>query len=489
VRKSEQYKTIRDALSKVEPASSHAADQPPDPMDIYTPVDHEAALDPERPLVVGGRGVGKSFWAGALLGAESRKFVSENYPRLGLNNCDAKLGFAGVDQAEGGPPSAQTFSELMVKDKFSAETIWRAVVLRCVADVVNVELPTRYRGVDGLVAWANQDSERLQIALRKADSELEKKGRRLVIVFDAIDRLGENWNEIRDRSRALLKVALAMKSYRAIKLKIFMRVDQADDTTLFNFPDASKLLGAKVNLDWNRADLYGLLFTTLIKNTQSRLPISSLIQRTASLKVSRGVKASLPLELKSDEDLQEAVFRELAGPYMGSDRRRGKTYSWIHNHLADAHGRVSPRSFLEAMRVAAKAGAHLAGSVFEPKGLQSGLQAASTVRVDQLREEFGWIQSALEPLADLRVPCIELELFTRWKDAFTIETIRKTSTSDGFLMPLEFESPESDPKALLDAMVRIGVAERRVDGRINVPDIYRVAAKLLRKGGVRPLAR
>ena len=37
---------------------------------------------------------------------------------------------------------------------------------------------------------------------------------------------------------------------------------------------------------------------------------------------------------------------------MGTNRRRGKTYTWLPNHLADAKGQVSPRSFLIAVREA-----------------------------------------------------------------------------------------------------------------------------------------
>jgi len=56
-----------------------------------------------------------------------------------------------------------------------------------------------------------------------------------------------------------------------------------------------------------------------------------------------------------------------------------------------------------------------------------------------------------------------------------------------FLEPIEFtEADVQQPAAILKALQRIGVAERRADGRINIPDIYRVAAKMLRKGGVRP---
>jgi hypothetical protein len=66
---------IREGLKGIQPAPAHQANTPPKINEIYAPSGHEAALDPDRPIVVGGRGVGKSFWAGSLLNADTRKFV------------------------------------------------------------------------------------------------------------------------------------------------------------------------------------------------------------------------------------------------------------------------------------------------------------------------------------------------------------------------------------------------------------------------------
>ena len=95
--------------------------------------------------------------------------------------------------------------------------------------------------------------------------------------------------------------------------------------------------------------------------------------------------------------------------------------------------------------------------------------------------------SALAPLADLRVPCDEVEFINRWSDDGTVGKIRAAARREHYLVPIELDGIKGDGRAeLLEALLRIGVAERRPDGRINMPDIYRVAAKLLRKGGVPP---
>jgi hypothetical protein len=43
---------------------------------------------------------------------------------------------------------------------------------------------------------------------------------------------------------------------------------------------------------------------------------------------------------------------------------------------------------------------------------------------------------------------------------------------------------EDNQDALLQTMTQIAVMEERANGKINVPDIFRVEAEILRKGGV-----
>jgi hypothetical protein len=42
---------------------------------------------------------------------------------------------------------------------------------------------------------------------------------------------------------------------------------------------------------------------------------------------------------------------------------------------------------------------------------------------------------------------------------------------------------EDNQDALLQTMTQIAVMEERANGKINVPDIFRVEAEILRKGG------
>ncbi|MET3916257.1 hypothetical protein ABID97_003039 [Variovorax sp. OAS795] len=485
----EEIDELRAALSRLTPAPSHDAVSPPQLQQIYTPEGHEAALDPERVLVVGGRGTGKSFWSATLLNDDTRTFVSQSYRRLNLDKCKVGLGFAGVDTDANGAPSREELDDLIETDGHEPEKVWRAVFLRAVSQFVPMGLPTMLRGPEGLVHWVEQDAARAQQYLRKADEALRVEGVRVVVLFDALDRLGRDWQQIRERTRALLLVTLALRTYKFIKPKIFLRVDQAEDAGVAAFPDASKLLsaGARVDLTWEHRDLFGLLYTLLANDVHAGNTFVKLVERATSIAIRDVFQIGLPAALKDSESAQAQVFVELAGPYMGASASKGRTYTWLHKHLADAYNRVSPRTFLEAVRQASlyRSSTADAGFAISPAGLRAGIQAASELRLRQLKEEYNWIDSVIEPLADQQVPCRAEDLYSRWQESGTIADI---SHSQGqYLEPIEFSEGDSNqPAAILKALLRIGVAERRADGRINIPDIYRVAAKMLRKGGVRP---
>ncbi|KZD23125.1 hypothetical protein [Tardiphaga robiniae] len=61
------------------------------------------------------------------------------------------------------------------------------------------------------------------------------------------------------------------------------------------------------------------------------------------------------------------------------------------------------------------------------------------------------------------------------------------ATDNGYLPPFVVGKTAADEKELYGAMKNIGVMSRRKDGRLDMPDLFRVAAKLLKKGGTTPL--
>ena len=95
----------------------------------------------------------------------------------------------------------------------------------------------------------------------------------------------------------------------------------------------------------------------------------------------------LPTTVRKDEPIQRALFGKLAGRWMGRDSRRDAPYTWIVNHLADAQGQTTPRSFLTAICKAAEESRHRyrdAEYTLFYDGLKLGVQAASVNRIKEL---------------------------------------------------------------------------------------------------------
>lgn len=190
--------------------------------------------------------------------------------------------------------------------------------------------------------------------------------------------------------------------------------------------------------------------------------------------------------LSYDEKIQRRVFRSFAGGYMGPSHKKGRTYDWPLRHLADGHGEVTPRSFLTLMIEAARSSSGITDQAISAEGICHGLREASKVRVNQLDLEFPWIKRVLAPLAGLQVPCEAEDITDRWAESDTIEAIMRRANKGEFLAPFNPNSEGNQDDKLRATLARIGVLMLREDGRFDMPDLFRVAARLLKKGGVPP---
>jgi len=275
-----------------------------------------------------------------------------------------------------------------------------------------------------------------------------------------------------------------------------------EDSVIWTFPDASKLHHGRVILEWRRVDLYGLLWHWLTNRSESGEQFRTWCQQRHRLRfypVEAGntVVHALPMPLRTDENKQAALLEDVASKYMGRDRRRGRTYTWLPNHLADAKGQVSPRSFMLAIKHAEPINRDRGGQpVLHWEGIKQGVQEASRVRVQELQEDYPWIQGVLNPLRGMTVPCPEEDVKLRWREADVVTEIEKAQAQASlsgddkmYLAPHAMEEQKGGDKesGLIQALIEIGVISKLTDGRLNIPDLFRVAAGIGRKGGVKAI--
>ncbi len=469
---------LRSVMADFPPLESHAPQTPIDLTEIYLPKSHAAALDPDRSLVIGNRGMGKSFWASALVNPDSRRRIADALPeaRLDANKIDVKFGFA---EGEGAVGVSRDELALFINNGAPVEQIWRAITLRHIAEVANQAVPDH---IDALIAWVANEPGKVREIMRLADARLAERKGKLVFVFDQLEQLADDLELRSELTKGILRLALAFKSYRGLRVKIFMRPDHFAEDRLFHFPDASKVKGEALPLDWRGIDLYGLLYTRLLRDRSHDF---KAVVKAAGLAAIKGDE--LPAILKTDELSQHRVFDLIAGDVMGA-RTRGLPYTWLISHLADARNQVSPRTFLRALKFAAEYSPAPIDKAIDHYGIHEGVRRASQNRVDDLKEDYPWVRSALYALAGLLVPCLPKEMIAKWQSSenllqqlrVDVPTVKQPTwlagTAEGGQTPYE---------ALLKSMADIGVIEIRVTtGKVDVPDIFRLPAGIKRKGGI-----
>lgn len=458
----------------------------------YVPPSHARALDPENTLVEGIRGAGKSFWWLTLASEPHRKYIASVFPETRISeNVEISQGFgAGKNLQPTKVPSSDTLAQLT--ESFSPRQIWRAVV------AVHLEFssPFPFDGKWGeKVQWVQGHPEEYDELLYLTDRTLTDAGKVRLILFDALDRLAGDWKGIRPLAKALLQVALDLRSFRSIRAKLFIRPDMLEDRDILAFPDASKLLARKVSLYWRRLDLYALFFQCLgnawagghefRKHCEEVFHLSWKQDRISEAWV-------MPQPLRVEEEVQKKVFHAITGPAMASGpsgHKRGFPYTWLVNHLMDGREQVSPRSFSAALRYAARyENPEEWQYSLHYKAIQSGVQEASRIRVEEIaREDYPWVDLLMKPLKNrITVPCEAWEILDLWRQEDIIGNLADLAGEAG-KVKLPPQHLADGPEGVLQDIAELGLIQRLRDGRIQMPDVYRIALGLGRRGGVKPL--
>ena len=388
------------------------------PVFTYVPPSHARALDPAVTLVEGIRGAGKSFWWAQLASPSHRKFIQTAFPEVRFNaRLKVARGF-GTRLETSDAPSAEVLAQLI--ENYRPRSIWRAVLAFHAG--FGGEFSTLKRWSER-VKWIQSNPEDFDELLDQADKNLDARGETLLILFDALDRLAEDWKHINPLAKALLQVALDARSTRRIRFKVFVRPDILQDPAITGFPDFSKLLAHKADLNWRRADLYALFFQCVGNSETGGATFRSMVKEVSGVAlIKKGDGWVLPPLLRSDESLQEQLFIELAGEAMGSSKKRGKPYTWLVNHLQDGLNQVSPRSFFAALRTAAEDTPDDFPLTIDYRAIQTGVQKASQIRVQEITgEDYPWIQLVMAPLyGNLTVPCETQDFEKIWHQHDTL---------------------------------------------------------------------
>lgn len=473
---------IQSAISSTVDADTVA----PDFVSLFTPDSHRLALEPDVTVVRGARGVGKTVWFKVLQDDDLRPVAVEAYRLPALSSIRSLSGYGSERRPEEYP--GPTVIRKLLRDAVDPVDIWTAVLL------IGLEDPSiaRFQSWPERVGWVANSPEEVERALASADRKAQDEEKNVLILFDALERLHKDRRQTDRLVAGILRFALDLRlSSRRLRAKIFIRPDMLEDSSL-QFADASKLVANTVDLTWSETNLYGLFFHQLgnAAGENSRKFRNSTTPpqwRTAG----NGDRHVPPERVTSDRRSQQEIFKRIAGPYMGINHRKGHTYPWLPNHLMDGVRQVSPRSFLRALAAAAEITANRYGEhdrALHYDAIRTGVQAASRIRVEEIGEDTPWVATAVGELDGLQVPMEREIIRDRWGSAGFWQKI-------GVGVAAENESDEEEetvpagpeantPDDLIEELRELGVMTYRTDGRVDLPDVYRIAFNIGRKGGV-----
>jgi len=470
-------KVILKAMSDVLPKENFVSSDPLEPRELYIPIAHRKALQLFSNIVVGDRGVGKSTWTLALADQKLREIIGANIKEL--ENTSVHIGFAEKSNLAG-YPNKSIIKEFLQK-KYNPYDIWKSVVIRWLSQKTNDTIPTENWLTS--VTWVRDNSEAYIRILEKANNEFKKENKNGLILFDALDRLSDNWEEMDNIARELLRLVSELKAFSNIHAKVFLRTDQLS-RTITDFPDASKLLSTKTELNWEIKDLHGLLWQQLINASGKGGEILRKYYNDVMNKKLLGQDNYWVIteDFKNDTAKQRELFEKLSGPWMGKDKRRGVPYIWTVGHLSDGKGRTSPRSFLAAIKAAADDSIDRKGDYpLHYESIKKGVQSASQIRVDEIAEDYPWINNLCKPLIGMNVPINFTNIEKVWEEKYH-EGPNMIKTEQ-----LPPQNIERGWQGIKDELIRLGIFVEMRDKRINMPDLFRVGFKLGRKGGVPPV--
>jgi len=495
---------LRQQLGKALPIE-HRSGGPQDWSSVYIPNSHLRALSPRSMVVEGMRGSGKSFWTDVLTNQEWRgKLMRAHLDGQFQEEMNAIVQTKKIalddtrdesfdDTRDESFPNPQLLAQLLTLPNVSPELIWQVALLRLFPADPELGMPSssdKFDAWTSVMHWAGQQAGRIATAVDLLDDELDQSQQTTLVVIDALDRVANQFELVTDMTAGLLRVMVQLRFAKALRLKAFLREDilsRAGPSVI----DGSKILNNSARLEWSQSDLYSLLCHTSLQHQQAST-VRSQFERITRTKVQQinGVYSSAILR---DEVSLEAFWVALVGDYMGRSATKGHAYPYMYNHLADAKGRVAPRTFLNAAAYAvARTQEAYADKphVIDHEAIRDGVRDASEKRTKELQEDYQWIAPALTAVKEaghtVPIDLHELQKVWRAKNASTLLTIEKMR--DTALLPWpDNASAQEQIRLLYETLEQIGVTKIRLRQsveRVDLPDIYRLSYKIGRHGGI-----
>ena len=134
-------------------------------------------------------------------------------------NTQVRAGF-GITPAPEEYPGTDVLGSLL-KTGIEPRIIWRVVQARQLAEMGH---PLRQReSWRKRAKFVEEHPEEIERLFYDRDTELDRIGVHSLLLFDALDRCSDDWAVMYRLIRGLMEHALDMRSYRRLRVKVFLR--------------------------------------------------------------------------------------------------------------------------------------------------------------------------------------------------------------------------------------------------------------------------
>lgn len=117
------------------------------------------------------------------------------------------------------------------------------------------------------------------------------------------------------------------------------------------------------------------------------------------------------------------------------------------------------------------------------------MQTASSIRVTEITgKDYPWVAEVMRPLrGQVTVPCEANDIDLIWRKEKTLERLNESLSVAGDGVKLPPQNLDSGTEGVLSDLESLGLIQRLSNRRLQMPDVYRIAFGLGRRGGVKPL--
>lgn len=447
---------------------------------------HFRVLDSDVRIIIGDKGSGKTHLFRALEIQRGREALislaqDRGLPIPPLEQTTWLVGYCTSEKDF--PPGGVIGNFARGKDTSVLQNFWLTLLVEVLLRAEKISassLPPRLREAIISHKWDLESlNEQIKAGLGdlfrvldSLDNNLKTQDHYVFVSYDELDRVSPgDWDALKTVLQGLVQFWAAYgRRWKHIRPKIFLRRDLYRRVALFG-PDIAKIASNRADLLWGIHEFYGVLFKRLLNEEDFYKYLSPINFRFTE----NNALGKIPLALQ-EEDYKLAVNR-MFGEYMGSDPRKGLTLRWIPNHLKDGHGQIYPRPLLRLLEDAAEIELRdrkTKGTIrlLHHTALRGALDKVSEFRVQELaQEEFPWIETIRKNLdgKNLLVP------IERYRFAKALK-INWSQFRD--------RPPDTQPGAILDYLVELGIFSNLRDARVDVGDLYLRGLHMKRKGGV-----